>query len=98
MNNTNAALTQGSTAPKSEMEGAMDSLFVELGSLSAYIGNLENKLIPVLMPIGVENVKGGSPVTAIAPEAPYLAQLRNARSQVMAMSDRLEKLRDNLVV
>jgi len=83
-------------APKSEMCSALESLFCELGSMSSYITSLENKLLPVLMPVG-EGKSGGAPATPIAPEAPYLTQLRNARQQVIDMSARLEKMRDTLV-
>jgi len=82
---------------KSEMEHAFDSLFLELGGLNDYIVSLENKLIPVINPTG-EGSQGGAPASPLAPAAPYLAQLRNARSSVIAMSTRLEKLRDNIVV
>lgn len=91
------AQTPTELTPKSEMRGALDSLFVELDSLSAHIANLEGKLIPVLIPMGDAKTSNGSAIP-LTPEAPFLTQLRNARSQVMSMSERLEKLRDNLVV
>lgn len=81
----------------SEMQSAFDSLSNEICILRDYIGALESKLTPVLNPTGEGKQSGSSP-SSISPEAPMLAQLRSARSQVMNMSERLEKLRDNLVV